>query len=296
MSFPRPKLRYKRRRKDQSSESTASTSVDKFSSLDGGGTLVSGSDSPQQKRPRYSKDPFLPGPEELGTLPGGLTLPQTPVSHTSNYGSVDSEDLCRRSSPEISDGGTNIDHIGGQRTLKSRMEGDESRRQRRQKKARISAKWTTDVIPSLVPIYLRLLRETKSLRLSPTVPVSSPCLCTSSRSLTVTCVFFQRKFSMPSLFFASSKYRILLGIESIVINICTCSSAASQLLSRGLFPCAPSFPSLAVDLALLNFTRNIFVRLPPNITSFTEAIKSFLKDQGYKLGQVRKRKKEYPLL
>ena len=58
---------------------------------------------------------------------------------------------------------------------------------------------------------------------------------------------------------------------------------ASQLLSLSLFPCAPQFPSLAVDLALLRFVRELFVRLPPNTSSFCETLEAFLSSRGYKL-------------
>jgi hypothetical protein len=81
----------------------------------------------------------------------------------------------------------------------------------------------------------------------------------------------------------------MTGLDSVVINVCTCSPAAVQLLSQGLFPCAPSVPSLAVDIALLNFTRDLFVRLPPNVTSFTEALEAFLNAQAYPVELVRLR-------
>ena len=44
---------------------------------------------------------------------------------------------------------------------------------------------------------------------------------------------------------------VLSGIEKIVL--CTCKEPALQLLSMGLFPCAPLEPSLAVDLNMLGF-------------------------------------------
>jgi hypothetical protein len=81
----------------------------------------------------------------------------------------------------------------------------------------------------------------------------------------------------------------MTGLDSVAINACTCSPAAVQLLSQGLFPCAPSAPSLAVDIALLNFTRDLFVRLPPNVTSFTEALEDFLNAQAYPVELVRLR-------
>src|SRR5438876_4551063 len=73
------------------------------------------------------------------------------------------------------------------------------------------------------------------------------------------------------------------GIELISIHICVCAPAALQLLTRGLFPCAPMVPSLAVDIAMLRFARELFVRLLPNTTSFSKAMESFLASQGYEL-------------
>ena len=73
------------------------------------------------------------------------------------------------------------------------------------------------------------------------------------------------------------------GIELISIHICVCVPSALQLLTRGLFSCAPMVPSLAVDIAMLCFACELFVRLPPNMTSFSEAMESFLASQGYEL-------------
>jgi len=42
-------------------------------------------------------------------------------------------------------------------------------------------------------------------------------------------------------------------IEIENVKVCTCSEVALQLLEKGLFPCAPSLPSLAVDLEMLDF-------------------------------------------
>ncbi|KII83482.1 hypothetical protein PLICRDRAFT_119393, partial [Plicaturopsis crispa FD-325 SS-3] len=50
-----------------------------------------------------------------------------------------------------------------------------------------------------------------------------------------------------------------------------------------LFPCAPSAPSLAVDLQLLEFVQNLFVRMPPNTTAWCDTLEAFLGNRGYKL-------------
>ncbi|KAG1843964.1 hypothetical protein DFJ58DRAFT_844196 [Suillus subalutaceus] len=59
--------------------------------------------------------------------------------------------------------------------------------------------------------------------------------------------------------------------------------APLQLLCRGLFPCAPITPSLAVDLRILEFIRLLFVRQSPNQTVWCDAVETFLDGMGYKL-------------
>ncbi|KZT05184.1 uncharacterized protein LAESUDRAFT_656273 [Laetiporus sulphureus 93-53] len=58
-----------------------------------------------------------------------------------------------------------------------------------------------------------------------------------------------------SRFTSADKLKILTngsqGLENIQFSICQCSRATLQLLSRGLFPCMPHAPTLAVDLNLL---------------------------------------------
>jgi CxC1 like cysteine cluster associated with KDZ transposases len=78
-------------------------------------------------------------------------------------------------------------------------------------------------------------------------------------------------------------YRIHLELQVIEIRACQCSPAALQLLARGLFPCAPIAPTLAVDLKMLDFVQDLFVRMPPNTTSWCEAVEAFLGKRGYKL-------------
>ncbi|KII96215.1 hypothetical protein PLICRDRAFT_63777, partial [Plicaturopsis crispa FD-325 SS-3] len=89
--------------------------------------------------------------------------------------------------------------------------------------------WTADIIPALVDPHLRLLRVTASLR---TVPPMGKARCTCdglvrTRTLAVMCVGFE-------------------DVKKITIVVCPCMPAAVQLVERGLFPCAPHAPSLAV--------------------------------------------------
>lgn len=71
-----------------------------------------------------------------------------------------------------------------------------------------------------------------------------------------------------------------IGIK--VIQVCSCS-AALYLLSRGLFPCAPTAPSLAVDLNMLELVNELFVCSPPNITGWCDTLEAFLGNRRYKL-------------
>ncbi|EDR01938.1 uncharacterized protein LACBIDRAFT_310168 [Laccaria bicolor S238N-H82] len=86
--------------------------------------------------------------------------------------------------------------------------------------------------------------------------------CHAGRSLKVACIFFER-------------------IETL--TLCTCTSPALQLLQRGLFPCAPLLPSLAVDLNMLEFVNGLFVNAAPNTTAWCETLESFLGNRRYKL-------------
>ncbi|KAF8867706.1 hypothetical protein CPB84DRAFT_1666180, partial [Gymnopilus junonius] len=76
------------------------------------------------------------------------------------------------------------------------------------------------------------------------------------------CVFFER-------------------IEKLVV--CTCTEPALQLLSKGLFPCAPTEPSLAVDLNVLDFAKELFVNAAPNTTAWCETLEGFLGSCKFKL-------------
>jgi hypothetical protein len=54
-------------------------------------------------------------------------------------------------------------------------------------------------------------------------------------------------------------------------------------MQRGLFPCSPLAPTLAVDLRVLEFVTRLFVHIPPNNTGWCKTVEEFLDSQGYKL-------------
>ncbi|KAF8834163.1 hypothetical protein BDN67DRAFT_872803, partial [Paxillus ammoniavirescens] len=89
--------------------------------------------------------------------------------------------------------------------------------------------WSTEVIPSLVPLWQAYLCKTSNLRI-PALPKNTQgleCFCDSGgRSLHVTCVLFDR-------------------VEQIILRTCACASTPSQLKAMGFFGCAPITLSLA---------------------------------------------------
>jgi len=72
-------------------------------------------------------------------------------------------------------------------------------------------------------------------------------------------------------------------IELQTVCLCTCKEPALQLLSMGLFPCAPLLPSLAVDLQMLDFAKGLFMNAAPNTTAWCETLEGFLGARNFKL-------------
>ena len=75
----------------------------------------------------------------------------------------------------------------------------------------------------------------------------------------------------------------MLDIEIEKVVVCTCTDVPLQLLARGLFPCLPVLPTLAVDLQMLDFVRELFVNAAPNTTAWCETLEGFLSARKYKL-------------
>ncbi|KIM60177.1 hypothetical protein SCLCIDRAFT_124774 [Scleroderma citrinum Foug A] len=70
-------------------------------------------------------------------------------------------------------------------------------------------------------------------------------------------------------------------MQSIGLLVCSCATAAQQLLQLGYFPCAPLAPTLAVSLKVLTFVKKLFVHIPPNTSAWCEAFQSYLGSMGY---------------
>ncbi|KAJ7224981.1 hypothetical protein B0H12DRAFT_959182, partial [Mycena haematopus] len=126
-------------------------------------------------------------------------------------------------------------------------------------------RWTYDVIPKLIPVFLALWHKTESLRNAEglQLPETTACSC-KSRTLDVAVVRWN-------------------AIEHVRIKVCACQTAAEQLLAAGLFPCSPQRPSLAVEVGVLEFVKLLFVNLPPNNTAFCNTLEGFLASRGCKL-------------
>lgn len=67
-----------------------------------------------------------------------------------------------------------------------------------------------------------------------------------------------------------------------MLRVCSCA-APLHLLRLGLFPCAPVRPTLAVDLNMLEYVKELFVRSPPNITAWCDTLEAFLGNRKYKV-------------
>ncbi|KAJ7117052.1 hypothetical protein C8R44DRAFT_596358, partial [Mycena epipterygia] len=128
-------------------------------------------------------------------------------------------------------------------------------------------RWQGEVLPNLLPHYVRFLEQTKSLRdfdqISPS-PRTTPCVCLSTKSVKIAIVHFS-------------------SVDDIEITVCNCAPAAVQLMAAGAFPCAPLHPTLAVDLRLLEFALNLFAHIAPNNTAFTLALERTLGTLGFQL-------------
>ncbi|EPQ50190.1 hypothetical protein GLOTRDRAFT_50923 [Gloeophyllum trabeum ATCC 11539] len=140
---------------------------------------------------------------------------------------------------------------------------DGERARRRRKKENQSARWRTEVIPALTQPFLQLLQRTNWLR------ERSPIRNCSARS----CECPRRPIKILAIHFNH--------LKTIELDVCPCRPSYSQLLEQQLFPCAPLFPSLAVDLNVLEFVSHLFVELPPNNTAWCNAVETFLQSRSY---------------
>ncbi|KAL0568523.1 hypothetical protein V5O48_013464 [Marasmius crinis-equi] len=135
----------------------------------------------------------------------------------------------------------------------------------RAKRHKQSHRWHTEVIPRLVYPYMNLLRVTDNLHDDPE-PCNWPCSCggREARTLNITLVRFHR-------------------LSEVVLDVCQCTPASLQLIHMGFFPSAPCYPTLAVDIRVLDFVKGLFLRVAPNHRAWCETVEEFLAGQGYRL-------------
>ncbi|KAJ6558869.1 hypothetical protein DFH09DRAFT_1485992 [Mycena vulgaris] len=128
-------------------------------------------------------------------------------------------------------------------------------------------RWQQSVLPTLLPELACLFYETKSLR----------DLDRRQQQQRTACACKLKTLKIAILHFSS--------IEDVELQICKCpsGSATVQLMRLGAFGCAPLEPSVAVDLRVLEFARNLFLQISPNTTAFTLAFERTLSSMGFQL-------------
>ncbi|KAJ7484357.1 hypothetical protein FB451DRAFT_1392915 [Mycena latifolia] len=140
--------------------------------------------------------------------------------------------------------------------------------QHQRKRAAQWRRWQLEVIPNLIPHFVRIMHETKSLRdcgdLALPTGIPEGCSCVAARVHKIAIVRF-------------------CAVEDVQLCICPCLPAAVQLMKCGAFPCAPMQPSLAVDMRVLEFCKNLFLHIAPNNTAFATTLERCLSNIGFQL-------------
>ncbi|KAE9388514.1 hypothetical protein BT96DRAFT_836147, partial [Gymnopus androsaceus JB14] len=73
----------------------------------------------------------------------------------------------------------------------------------------------------------------------------------------------------------------LAELEQMTVDVCSYRHAPTQLVQQGLFPCAPVLSNMAVDIQVLNFVTQLFLRVAPNNTAASGTMEAFLELRGY---------------
>lgn len=138
-------------------------------------------------------------------------------------------------------------------------------------------RWTKEVIPRLVPVFMALVRE--SNHFAKVAPQNWSCGCPpSARTLKVVVVSFSGVFARL--------YRLQPGLLTKTGvrkgEVCTCKPTV-LLLQNGLFPSAPVRPTFAFDVHMLEFVRELHLRSPPNKTAWSATLEAFFYKQGFKV-------------
>ncbi|TEB24142.1 hypothetical protein FA13DRAFT_1756912 [Coprinellus micaceus] len=75
------------------------------------------------------------------------------------------------------------------------------------------------------------------------------------------------------------------------VTVCPCSPAMG-LLQNGYFPSAPLRPSVAFDISMLEFARELYLRSSPNRSAFGAAMDSYLRGLGYPIPGVERTRRK----
>lgn len=229
------------------------------------GVFIPSQDYEQSRRPYGLSDLIQALPGQLFT-PEGLFV--QPTTATSTPIAVDD------SSEDSSDSEEDIE--GDNR---EGVNAGSAYAKQQQKKERQWRKWSEETIPAMLEPYLELLRVTDSLRDLDHVRSKQGCTgCPGNRIIEVSCIYFDSMSAMTAL-----QLSLIILTEIIKLSLCACTDVALQLLQLGLFPCAPIYPTLAVDLNMLDFARGLFVNAAPNITAWCETLEGFLSARKFKL-------------
>ena len=211
-------------------------------------------------RPRCSRAKF-PNAEVVGEAPSGLIT--SSLKGSDPISSASSEPVAR--STFIESHPLNLDfepemapeaHI--------RLEQDKRSRHARRKYAQ-ARRWGDDVLPSLIRPFMRFQRERNTGDgvgdgVGSTTEIC-PCL-QSHRLLKIVCVHMEY-------------------LEDIELVTCCHNTAAKQLVRRGLFPCSPLAPTLAVSVDMLEFVSELFVNMAPNERAWAATLEKYLKAHGH---------------
>ncbi|CAK5284419.1 unnamed protein product [Mycena citricolor] len=160
------------------------------------------------------------------------------------------------------------------------IEGIDDRYQRTM--AQASTAWQERIIPRLIPVFIKIIHSTRGFQRLQELPIPGRrvCRCGKTRLCKVS-VCRMNGMSFVSEAFALAN--LTAEIYDIQIDACDCVPAAQQLLEAGLFPSAPLHPSFAVELHVLELTREVFLRTSPNNTAWTAALEAFLQNLGFQL-------------
>ncbi|KAH6873968.1 hypothetical protein BKA70DRAFT_1129478 [Coprinopsis sp. MPI-PUGE-AT-0042] len=124
-------------------------------------------------------------------------------------------------------------------------------------------RWVETTVPEMVQPFLDLLAASGNLRAINRDTRRCACAITV-HTLQVLCVHINKL-----------EYR----------RVCSCSPGPN-LVAIGYFPSSPTRPSVAVDIQMLEFMAELFVRSPPNVTAWSCALEVSLESLGYKLAST----------